>query len=726
MAYVKLPLGAYRGRSIVASAGRNVNLYVEQISPAAIEPHEYCLYPTPGLTLLRAQPNPIIRCTYRATTGNLYTCAGQQVFYVAPTGISTLLGTIVPSSPTDAVPMTTPVSMTDNGSVLLMCDGSIDGYFVDITQPIGSQVLTRIDTGINQGWLGADRVDYTETFFIANSPGTPNFYCSVSNPNAASFTTEFTAISSTVDAGGTGYAVGDVLTLLGTGGAQTTVQTISTDGQGVIVTSDVSNNGGVASTPGNPVAVTGGSGNGASFVVAYTQGFGAWNPLDFAAKTVVADPLVSAVVAQSFIWLLGQQSLEIWYLSGGGGSGALINNNFPFEISQGIVKNIGCVAKHSIVAVAANTIYWLSLDAAGQGIVMQGSQGVSNRISTHAIETQISTYPVISDCVAYSYQQQGHVFVAFNFPSAPNFNGQADAGVTWVWDASTGEWHERTWIDSNGIEYRHRANNAANVYGMIVCGDWENSNLYMFDLTNFTDNGTPIKRLIVSGQDIDMDGNRRMLFTQLVANMQVGSDSPNGAGPPIQLVDCTFTSANGTLLQNYSNVNDIGATFTKTGSVNGEIVSNAFTASATGSPQYEPSGQPTAPDYVVAFNVELSNYSQVPISGSSIYAIGRANGSGNGYQAAITSDGTNMAVQLKVMPSGSPTVVSLGTLASGVYTVTLTMQAESITVSVQRSLDGTWLAPDATWTGLQSIAIAITDGTYTAAGNVLAPGGDWM
>lgn len=724
MSYIKLPLGAYRGRSIVASAGRNVNLYVEQINQGAAEPYEFILYPTPGLTLLRAQPNPIIRFTYRATTGNLYTCAGQQVFYVNASGISTLLGTITPSAPSDAVPRTTPVSMTDNGSVLLMCDGSVDGYYVDLTQPIASQVLTRIDTNINQGWLGSDRVDYVETFFICNSPGTPNMYCSVSNPNAQSFATEFTAISSVVDAGGTGYVVGDVLTLLGTGGAETTVQTVS--GLGVVVTSDVTGNGGVASTPANPVAATGGGGSGASFVVAYTTGYGAFNPLDFAAKTVIADNLVSAVVAQSFIWLLGEYSYGVWYNSGGGGSGALVNNTFPFEISQGIVKNIGCVAPYSIVANDFNTIYWLSQDAAGQGLVMQGTQGVSTRISTHAIETQISSYPTISDCVGYVYQQQGHVMVAFNFPSAPNFNGQADAGVTWVFDAGTNEWHERTWIDSNGIEHRHRANCAANVYGMVVCGDWENANLYRFDLTNFTDNGNPIKRVIVSGQDIDTEANRRILFTQLIANMQVGSDSPNGAGPPIEVVDCTFVNPNGTLLQAYANPNDIGASFTKTGSVNGEIVNDAFTASATGSTQYEPSGQPSAPDYVVSFNVELNNYSAVPINGSVIYAIGRANGSGNGYQAAITSNGTTMSAQLKVMPSGTPKVVSLGTLTSGYYTVSLTMQAEAISVAVQRSEDGTWLTAGATWTGLASTAIAISDATYTAVGTVLAPGGTWV
>jgi hypothetical protein len=78
------------------------------------------------------------------------------------------------------------------------------------------------------------------------------------------------------------------------------------------------------------------------------------------------------------------------------------------------------------------------------------------------------------------------------------------------------------------------------------------------------------------------------------------------------------------------------------------------------------------------------------------------------------------------MPSGTPTVVELGTLTSGFYTVSLTMQAEAISVAVQRSEDGTWVTPGGTWTGLQSTAIAIVDSTYTAAGTVLAPGGTWM
>lgn len=723
MADIKLPLTAYQGRSLLASAGRNVNLYAEPIDQAAESPYQYILYPTPGKTLLRNAPQAIIRCLYRASSGNCYACAGQGVYYVDPTWKWNLLGSITPSVPQDAVPMTTPVSMTDNGNVLLMCDGSVDGWYIDLTQPLASQVLVKIDRSINTGWLGADRVDYIDTFFVANSPGTDIFYCSASEPNAQTFASEFAAISSTVVSGGAGYIVGDVLTLTGTGNAQTTVVTVGSSG--AIVTANVTASGGIASAPTNPVPVTGGGGSGASFNVAYTAGTGAFNPLDFAAKvSVLADNLQAVVCVQSFIWLLGVYSYEYWVDSGGQGSGAPQNNTFPFQIEQNIVKNVGCCAKYSIATVN-NTVFWLSQDASGQGIIVEGAEGKDKRISTHAIETQISTYPVISDAVGYCYQQQGHYFYVLNFPSAPNYNGQADQGITFCFDLTTGQWHERMWIDANGIEHRDRANTAVNVYGTNVCGDWENSNFYQFDLTNFTDNGMPIKRLIRSGAEIDMNGNARIRFMKLIANMQVGADSQDGSGGPIQVVDVSFDGSDGTTLQTYANPNDFGLPFTDTGgTVNMEIVDDAATASATGTAQYELAGTPTTPDYTVSYNANVTNFSEAPPNGSTMYAIGRANGADDGYQAAVTSDGTNISVQLKVMPSGDPVVVELGVIASGFYSVSLTLQGIAITLAVQRSQDGTWVDPSGDWVGTFTNAIAIEDSTYTAPGNVLI-GGNW-
>lgn len=719
MAFIDLPLGAYKGRTLLGSAGRNVNLYNEVVPEQAETPYSSTLQLTPGLTLLKAAPNDIIRCTYRATTGNLYAVAGQQVFYVNPQWQWKLLGTLTPSAPSDATPRNTPMSMTDNGSVLLMCDGSIDGWYVDLTQPVGSQTLLKIDTTINQGWYGADRVDYLETFFIANKIGTPIFYCSVSVPTAQTFISEFSPISSTVVSGGVGYTPGDVLTLVNCGGSQTTVQTVDTNG--AVTQANITLSGGVPSQPSNPVGVTGGSGNGATFTVAYTTGVGAWNADDFASKVVIADPLVAAVAVQGFIWLLGQQSYEVWFNGSGGGSGALANNTFPFEWSQGVSKNIGCVSVNSI-ATANNSVFWVSQDANGQGIIVMGSKSVDQRISTHAIEAQLSTYPTISDATAYCYQQQGHYFYVVNFPSAPNYDGQADAGTTWVFDMASSQWHERVWSDSNGIEHRHRANNSANVYGVNVCGDWENSNLYMFDLNNFTDNGQPIKRLIRSGVEIDKEANRRINFKQLIANFLTGTATTNGAGPPATIVNTSFDAADGTLLQSYSNTDDVGATFTKISGVNAEIVNDTIVGSVTGSTLYQASGTPSAPDYVCSFDTVLTNYAEIPADTAEMFVIGRANPSNNGYQAGVISDGTDMSVYLTVMPSGTPATLALGTIASGFYTISLTMQSQAISVAVQRSVDGRFLSSAAAWVGSPTQCISITDTTYTAAGNVLIGG----
>lgn len=76
----------------------------------------------------------------------------------------------------------------------------------------------------------------------------------------------------TVTAGGTGYAVGNVLTVVG--GTRTTAATltVSTVSSGVITAVTVSNAGVYTAIPTNAVAVTGGAGTGATFTLGYGVG----------------------------------------------------------------------------------------------------------------------------------------------------------------------------------------------------------------------------------------------------------------------------------------------------------------------------------------------------------------------------------------------------------------------------------------------------------------------
>jgi hypothetical protein len=126
----------------------------------------------------------------------------------------------------------------------------------------------------------------------------------------------------------------------------------------------------------------------------------------------------------------------------------------------------------------------------------------------------------------------------------------------------------------------------------------------------------------------------------------------------------------------------------------------------------------------VQFKVQPDTYLATAPNGNKVYVIGReVPANGNGYQAGISSNGTNYSVYLTVM-GGATTSVTLGTLTSGYYQVILQMIGSSIQVSVLRSQDLNWVTSGGSWVGSNTPAINITDSTYTQAGRVLI-GGVW-
>ena len=192
------------------------------------------------------------------------------------------------------------------------------------------------------------------------------------------------------------------------------------------------------------------------------------DPLDFASAEGSPDGLVSLIVDHREAWLFGTSSIEVWYDAGGA--------DFPLQRIQGAFNEIGCVAPYS-VAKMDNGLFWLGADARGQGIVYRSNGYTGTRISTHAVEWQIQQYANMSDALAYTYQQDGHSFYVLIFPSA---------NTTWVYDVSTQAWHERAgWYD--GLFTRHRSNCQVSFNNEIVVGDYQNGNLYAFDLDLYSD-----------------------------------------------------------------------------------------------------------------------------------------------------------------------------------------------------------------------------------------------
>lgn len=165
---VALTMGAYMAQSVIAANQRCINLYPERNPQDAYFPFTH--YQTPGLTPLCQAPNGgVVRGVYRATNGNLYAAIDQRIFYVSPQFQMTQIGAL-------AVQSRNPVSMKDNGVTMLIADGSPNLYSV-VIQTNQFQNLGNA----NSTWLGADKVDYIDTFFLFNITKSPAFGSSLSN-----------------------------------------------------------------------------------------------------------------------------------------------------------------------------------------------------------------------------------------------------------------------------------------------------------------------------------------------------------------------------------------------------------------------------------------------------------------------------------------------------------------------------------------------------------------
>lgn len=243
------------------------------------------------------------------------------------------------------------------------------------------------------------------------------------------------------------------------------------------------------------------------------------NPLDFASAEGSPDNLVSLIVDHREVWMFGSNSVEVWYDTGA--------SNFPLQRIQGAYNELGCVAAYS-VAKLDNGIFWLGADARGKGIVYRTNGYTGQRMSTHAVEWQIQQYPDISDAIGYTYQQDGHSFYVLIFPTA---------NTTWVYDVSTQAWHERAGFDS-GAFTRHRSNCQMAFNGAVVVGDYQNGNVYSFDLTNYSDNGQ-IQKWLRSWRALKPGENNLKRSTQhslqLDCDTGVGLNSGQGSDPQVML-----------------------------------------------------------------------------------------------------------------------------------------------------------------------------------------------
>jgi hypothetical protein len=441
---------SYTARSIYQDDQEAINWYCEiDKDRGQDERGVKALYPTPGLTLITQLADQAeVRGAYTISgSTQMMTVCGASVYVLNTAFVPTLVGTLNTNSG--------PVSIVDNGTFVMITDGATryayniaTGYFTSLAAPtftasIASGGVMTV-TAMTSGLIGLNQV---VTDVLANVPA------------ATTVTAQLTQ-TGTLGPGTTG-----------TYQLQITPST-------TVVSSETMNTGDGAFTGGSQVSEMDTffiyTNLGSNEFGASNAGSAASQPLSFSFKDGAADFLVTDICVNRELFLLGEKTGECWTDQG----------LFPFPFLRLPGTNIqhGCAAVFSVARVG-ESFAWLSKDDRGQGLVYQMNGYVPVKISTPAMEAQIALYSIISDARAFSYQQAGHEFYQLTFPSAD---------VTWVYDSTTQLWHKRAWRDTYNVFHRHRGNCACVFSNKVVVGDWQNGNLYYYDLTNYSDNGVPL------------------------------------------------------------------------------------------------------------------------------------------------------------------------------------------------------------------------------------------
>lgn len=245
-----------------------------------------------------------------------------------------------------------------------------------------------------------------------------------------------------------------------------------------------------------------------------------WSGVDFGSSQE-PDNAVALAQLHLYLWIFGQKETVIFQDSG--------NASFPFTRVSGSQIEQGCGAVDSPI-IADNTLFWLGSDDRGPAVAYRADGFLPTRVSTHAVEEAWQSYPRVDDCVTFPYQEGGHLFVLFHFPSA---NG--GAGATWGLDvAAGGAWHERGyWNVATGSYSASRARFHSYCFGKHMVSDYTNGNIYEMSRAFPTDAGAPI-RWVRAAPNVT-DGGKWLFFSYFELDMQTGGGLPDGSTPQVMI-----------------------------------------------------------------------------------------------------------------------------------------------------------------------------------------------
>ena len=144
------------------------------------------------------------------------------------------------------------------------------------------------------------------------------------------------------------------------------------------------------------------------------------------------DNITAIVECEGNLHVFGSNSCEVWSVN------QSETEYDPFSWIGGSTSDVGCIRPWTISKLNGDIVF-LGSSNGGKNTVFVWRNGKPERISDNAMESYLDETDMNS--IGFAWYERGHQFHAVQ-----------NSGRTWVWDVSTGLWHERSERTDKGDE----------------------------------------------------------------------------------------------------------------------------------------------------------------------------------------------------------------------------------------------------------------------------------
>lgn len=198
---------------------------------------------------------------------------------------------------------------------------------------------------------------------------------------------------------------------------------------------------------------------------------------NFGAAQTSPSNIVQSYVLADLLYFFCGSAVELWQFS--------TNYLAPFQVTLGSTFSRGCAAQASVKK-ADNALFWV-----GDDLVVYRTGTVPLRVSTSFIEDRVREEAAMGDITqltALTYNIEGHYCYVINLPVI---------GESYAYDCQTGMWFRigsQTTRDFDPGIFQGAV--AAGQGTKIWVGSGVDGRIWLFDVNNHTDDGTPIQVVV--------------------------------------------------------------------------------------------------------------------------------------------------------------------------------------------------------------------------------------